>query len=400
MRLNIEGTSQMTFKLFGRISVLALPLLPVPAVFGTDAGRDADAVPVASPCDDARTALNRAGEPGLALVALKQVGALVALDGLTGEERWRVGLGADGASGPDVGPHEVALTADGRTAVVSLYGSAAVGNELIFVSVDRGEIDGRLALGEFERPHGLAFVGPPDDQRLLVTAERQQRLLVIDPRARYIEATHGTVQAASHMVAASEDGARAYVSNSVAGSVSVIDLHAERESGRSVERVVFTGPGAEGIAVRPGAGEGSGEVWVANSTSHAISIVDPETLNVSASMACPLVPIRVAFTPDGSRALVTSAGSGDLVVFDAAERREIARVALASPEHYDGVDMNFGPSSVPVGMVVSPSGRFVYVSSMVGGFVSVVDLESNSVVRVMDMGDSTAPDGIAFVARS
>ena len=129
-----------------------------------------------------------------------------------------------------------------------------------------------------------------------------------------------------------------------------------------------------------------------------MSVIDGTTLSVTRYVACPKVPIRVVFTPDGSKALVTSAGTGELVVFDAGSYEELGRVALLSEEHYDGTHPQLGSSPVPIGVVPSVSGRLAYVSNMAGGYVSVVDLDSLEVLRVFDLGDDAGPDGIAFVA--
>ncbi|MEM1186677.1 MAG: YncE family protein [Planctomycetota bacterium] len=328
-------------------------------------------------------------EEGILLVALKQAGRLMVVDAVSGDVRRSVDLRGPGAEvGRSVGPHEVAVSRDGRTAVVSLYGAKDPGHELVFVSLPEGRISGRLGLDGYSRPHGLVFLGEGEAERLLVTAEVQQSLLVIDPMSHAVESAIETKQWGSHMVAAL-DADRAYVSNVASASVSVLNI-----ASGELEAIISTGNGAEGIAVRPG----GGEVWVANNQANNVSVIDGTTLSVTRYVACPNVPIRVVFTPDGSKALVTSAGTGELVVFDAGSYEELGRVDLLSEEHYDGTHPQLGSSPVPVGVVPSASGRLAYVSNMAGGYVSVVDLESLEVLRVFDLGDDAGPDGIAFVA--
>jgi len=347
----------------------------------------------AAPTDevDAVAAPDAVLEPGLLVVALKMSGEVLVLDAASGAVLRTVGLGPSGEAGA-WGPHEVAVSSDGRTAVVGLYGDAASeGSELVFLRLPDGEVSGRLTLDGYTRPHGLVFVGAGADERLLVTVEAQQSLLVVDPLSREVERAVETRQWGSHMVAA-VDGDRAFVSNVGSGSVSVLDL-----ASGELEKVVLAGPGAEGIGVRPGP-EG-GDVWVANNQSHNINVIDGDTFEVKKSLVCPTIPVRVVFTPDGARALVTSVGTGELVVFDAATYEESGRVDLLSADHYAGTHPHYGTSPIPVGVVVSESGRFAYVSSIAGGYVSVVDLESLEVVRVFDVGTGAGRTGSCLWVR-
>lgn len=348
---------------------------------------------------------DRAPGPGGTLaVALKRAGLLAIVDGASGSVLRTVDLGAlastpDGDGGPgeregdasSAGPHEVAISPDGTRAVVSLSGCSRPGNGLVFLAMPEGRITGRVTLSGDTRPHGLAFVGLGDDQKLLVTAEGEQRLLVVDPWTMQVTAAIPTRQPGSHMVAASLCGARAFVANSAGGSVTVIDLVA----GAPV-KVIMTAPGAAGVAVRPGGGSGSGDIWVANRESHTVSVIDADTFEVKKSVVTGAGPIRVAFTPDGSRALVSCVGTGELVVYDADTVTERGRVLIESPEHYDAFHPTLGASTAPVGVTVSGDGRSAFVSSVLGGFVSVVDLAKMEIRSVIAFGPTAGPDGLAW----
>ncbi len=341
---------------------------------------------------------------GTLAVALKQAGSLAIVDGRSGSVLRTIDLNAgtmtrdeDGEPAdragvaPSVGPHEVAISPDGMRAVVSLYGWSRPGNELVFLAMPEGRITGRVTLTGYTRPHGLAFVGSGDDQKLLVTAEGERRLLVVDPWTMQVTRAIPTRQPGSHMVVASACGERAFVANGDAGSVTVIDLG----SGETV-KVVMTAPGAEGIAVRPGDGPGAGDVWVTNRASHSVSVIDARTLEVKKSVVTGTGPIRVAFTPDGARVLVSCVGTGELVVYDAESVGEVGRVLLESPEHYDAFHPTLGSSTAPMGLATSGDGRYAFVSSVLGGFVSVVDLEVLAIRSVIAFGPKAGPDGVAW----
>ena len=88
------------------------------------------------------------------------------------------------------GPHEIAISPDGRTAVVSNYGAEEPGRSLTVVDVlaakvlrtielndEAMEVAERIKTRVFLRPHGCAFV---DDTHLVVTSELTRALIVVD----------------------------------------------------------------------------------------------------------------------------------------------------------------------------------------------------------------------------
>lgn len=191
------------------------------------------------------------------------------------------------------------------------------------------------------------------------------------------------------MVALAPDAERAYVSNIASGSVSVIDL----AKGELV-RVLRTAVGAEGIDVSP---DGK-EVWVGNRESHTISVIDVATLEVLATFDSKAFPIRLKFTPDGRHALVSNAQSGDVAVFDAKERKEVRRVPMAAGEEGDTVPAHtLGGGPVPIGILVHPQSKYVYVANTNTDTVTVIDLETWAVAGSIAVGDE--PDGLAHTPR-
>src|SRR5690606_2629150 len=69
------------------------------------------------------------------------------------------------------GPHEIALSSDGRTAVVTDYGGgAAGGSTLTVIDVPARRVARTVELGEHRRPHGIAFL--PGDSLVAVTSEQ------------------------------------------------------------------------------------------------------------------------------------------------------------------------------------------------------------------------------------
>jgi YVTN family beta-propeller protein len=286
------------------------------------------------------------------------------------------------------GPHEVGVSPDGRLAVVSGYGTqAAPGSSLTVIDVVEAKVLRTVELGDQTRPHGIAWA--PSGTAVYVTAEGKQALLELDPETWKIRRAIPTGQDVSHMVALLPNGKRAFVANIGSGSVSAIDL----EKGE-VLRQIKTGAGSEGIAVSPS----GAEVWVTNREADTVAVLDPSQLEVKTTFSCAAFPIRIQFTPDAARALVSCARSGEVVVFDAASRRELMRIKL----ELKALDQTkqrifgerFGSSPVPVGILVAPSGRRAFIASTNADAISVLDLEQGQVVDVWQAGKE--PDGLGY----
>lgn len=285
-------------------------------------------------------------------------------------------------------PHEVAVSPDGRTAVVSNYGVRGNdGRTLTVLDVPGARAVRTIDLGELRRPHGLAFF--PDGATVAVTAEANRAVALVDVASGRILRTYATGAETSHMLAVSPDGARIFVASIGSGSVTAIDV------ATGTVQSAATGALAEGIAISP---DGA-EVWVTNRAADTVSVLDAATLEARATLACPSFPIRVAFTRDGRRVLVSRARSGDVAVIDRATRKEIGRIPMSakagdpSGRLFSGM---FGASPAPVGILVPPSGTSVFVANSNADIVAVVDLSRMEVVGAFPAGKE--PDGLGYSA--
>jgi len=286
-------------------------------------------------------------------------------------------------------PHEVAVSPDGTLAAVSDYGDKeAPGSSLTLIDVPGLRVLRTIDLGRHTRPHGLAWIG---NERLAVTTEGSAHLLLVDPARGTVLQAVPTGQQISHMVAVAPLGNRAFVANIGSGSVTAIDL----ESGKKL-RDIPTGRGAEGLALSP-----DGEyLWVANREDDTLAVVSAETLEVEADLHCPGYPIRLAFTPDARRVLVSLAGSGEIAVFDAITRKELRRSRLELAPVAEAAQRlfgdRFGSSPVPVGLRVAPDGARAYAAATQADMVVVLDPESLEVEGLIRAGHE--PDGMGWSA--
>jgi len=283
-------------------------------------------------------------------------------------------------------PHEVSVSPDGRRAVVSNYGTREQpGSTLSLVDLEQPREIRRIELAPHTRPHGVAWFAP---DRIAVTTEGSKHLLVVEPESGRIVAAIETGQDVSHMVAVSADAKRAYVTNIGSGTTTALDLGAGRKLAD-----IATGAGSEALALTPD----GGELWVAARADGQLAIVDTASLEVTARLPLAGIPIRIALTPDGRTALVTCAGSSELVEFDVVSRREARRrkvdVRLApGAERRPFAEIASG-SALPVGLHVSADGRTAYVAATMGDRVVRYDAATLEPLQVIEVGGE--PDGLA-----
>ena len=285
-------------------------------------------------------------------------------------------------------PHEVEVSDDGKYAVVCNYGNREVaGNTLSVYDITEGVLIKTIDLGEHTRPHGMQWIA--GTQKMLVTAESTNNLLVVDVARGEVERAIGTEQPVSHMVAASNDFSVAFVPSIRTGNVTVIDLKAD-----SILAQVYSGKGAEGAAVSPN----GLELWVTNRAENTLTIFNTKTFEIIHTLECGDFPIRIKFTPDGNKVLVSNAQSAEVAVFDANAKKLLSEVKLTVPipentdeERFFAKD--FKGSSIPIGLVV-PHNNTAYVANTNADLISEIDLTTFEIKRHFATGKQ--PDGISF----
>ena len=290
------------------------------------------------------------------------------------------------------GPHEAAVSPDGKTLVVCNYGRSTPGRTLTVIDTATGTVRGTMDLRDYHRPHGIAYI--PGTDTIVVTAEPEKKLLLIDVPSGVLLAAIDTEQELSHMVAVAPDGSRAFVANINSGTISIIDLVKHE-----FVKTLRTGAGAEGLAVHPT----RPELWVTNRSSDTVAIVNTDTLRVETKIMCPRFPIRIAFTPDGDHALVSNAQSGDIAVINTTTRTIQRRINMDEEPVGDDEKATrlfsdtFGQSPVPIGILIRPDGKFAYVANTNADVISVIDLNTWTIVDRLHAGKE--PDGLAWIEK-
>lgn len=217
--------------------------------------------------EDSRKLVDLGGSPhdakvaGTTVVIANEGSSRLDLVSVSGERRGEVRLKAN--------PHDVAVSADGRSAVASLDGS----DELAVIDIERGSVSRYVRTRK--RPHDLLFA---PDSRLWVT-DWNGDVNVLSPALSLVGTVPGTE---AHHLAFSAEGGRA---------------------------------------------------WIADNGSRQVLVVDTATLKVAAVIPLDGAPHHLAVTPDGSRVLVSNNGSGSLVVLDAAAARTLGSIPVGSGPH-------------------------------------------------------------------
>ncbi|HEU0006050.1 MAG TPA: glycosyltransferase family 39 protein [Terriglobia bacterium] len=129
----------------------------------------------------------------------------------------------------------------------------------------------------------------------------------------------------------------------------------------------------------PTKGESRPFLYVTNSTSNTVSVVDAEVLTVIRDIPVGKEPFGLAFSPDGRRAFVANAQSREVSVIDTTRHRLIQNIAI--------------PSELPVWVAAAPDGTYIYVTNERSHDVTVIASASNSVVGRIPVGKG--PAGIA-----
>ncbi len=267
------------------------------------------------------------------------------------------------------GPHEVAITRDGRTAVVTDYGDRSPNNTLTVIDVPRLRVARTIDLGEYRRPHGIAFL--PGDSLVAVTSEVAEAVVIVRASDGAIVRTIPTGQGGSHMLAITGDGQTIYTGNIRDGTVSQLDL----ASGRRTE-LYQTPPQPEAITV---AADGR-EVWVGSNSEGTVSVVDVESGAVQPAADGFSWPYRILITPDSRHVLIPDFRAHELRIVDRASRATLDVLP-------------FGGAG-PQGITLSSDGRFAFQAMSLEDRIAVIDLATRTVVRHVEAG--ARPDGVAY----
>jgi YVTN family beta-propeller protein len=269
----------------------------------------------------------------------------------------------------------------------SLYVTNEVGGDLSVVDVATQKVIATVALGK--RPRGLAFspdsnllyvalsgspiAGPGVDESTLPPPDkRADGIGVVDVTAnRLLKVFPGGSD--PEQVAVSQDGKRLFIANEDVSLVSVLDA----ETGNVVS-TIKVGSEPEGVNLRP---DGK-VVYITSEGDNAVFAIDAMKPRLLKKIEVGPRPRSTTFLPDSSRAYVPSENAGEVRVLDTNTYKELAVIKLT------------GDLQRPMGGVVSPDGKFLYMTTGRGKTVAVIDTVANQHVGSIEVG--ARPWGIAI----
>jgi YVTN family beta-propeller protein len=155
------------------------------------------------------------------------------------------------------------------------------------------------------------------------------------------------------------DGYRefAYVTNGTANTVTVLDLVYLRR-----DRTLSVGLNPTGVTANPNPDKTNphrNEIYVVNTQSGSVSIIDAEANRVVATIPVHRLPYFISVDASGRRAYVANSGSNNVSVLDLDRRREVAVI---------------GTGEAPGMALISPDMRSLVVTNRVGGSVSIFNV--------------------------
>ncbi|MEP6591663.1 MAG: hypothetical protein ABJC19_10815 [Gemmatimonadota bacterium] len=273
-------------------------------------------------------------------------------------------------------PHEVAVSPNGRWAVVTDYGAQQPGSTLTLVDVATGTIARTISVAPHLRPHGAVFLR--DNRTVVVTAERDSVLLLVDVEAGRVTGTRSTGQRIGHMVALPRDQRSAFVANITAGTLSIVDL-----VGNTEPVVIAVGSQTEGIGVT----HDGRQVWMGSNNTGKVFVVDVASRRVVDSIQTAGIPYRIAFTPSDSLVLITNPEQDEILLIDVATRAVRRKVALKVES-----ETAMGPQ----GIVIAPDGGRAWITMGTGNMVTEFSLPGMGTLRSWFV--APGPDGIGLSA--
>jgi DNA-binding beta-propeller fold protein YncE len=272
--------------------------------------------------------------------------------------------------------HEVAVSLDGKTAYVPIYGDSSVGEagtdgrDMVAIDIASRRVVGHLDFGHGVRPH-FAVMNHKDGL-LYVTTELDQTVTIIDPKALKVVGVIPTGQEQSHMLVISHDGRFGYTANVSAGTVSVLDI-----PGRKLVSVIPVSTKVQRISIS------ADDKWVftADQAKPQLAVIDTITNKVKTRIPIAALGYGTSSTLDGRWLLVCVPDASQVSVVDLKTLQVVRTIAVPR---------------VPHEIVISPDDKTAYVSCIRTKKIAAINLSEWSVKSVIEAGESV--DGMAWAA--
>jgi YVTN family beta-propeller protein len=246
------------------------------------------------------------------------------------------------------------------------------------------DVDRTIEREAFFRP-AFAFEGKVQELRRVnayVTNEESDTVTIID---RSLDRVVGVIEVGRRPrgIAIGPDISRAFVVNSGANTLTIVDVNTNRplhttnlELGGSPSDVVVTADGRT--------------LYVSNTALNSVSAIDTSSFQVARTISVGLRPVGLALVPGRPVLLVANTGAGTISVIDTTRNTEITTIPV-DPQ--------------PATLAVDAPGAFAYVPHLGSPRLAVISLSTLRVLRTVSVGSATAalpdPDSTrVFVAKA
>ena len=274
-------------------------------------------------------------------------------------------------------PIGIVASADGRRVYVANSGSDSISvidtprNRVYNTIINLGYSPAELALSE-------------DRQILYATNPNSDNVSVIDIVSRTVIGRI-SVGKRPYCIIVDQKRRKVYVTNMAEHTISVIDMYEDNYE-RSVEKTITVGMNPMGMVIHEDKLEDEDKLYVANSGSNSIDVVDIPSYEVTNTISVGQRPTRMLSGLQG-RIYVSNANSNEISFVD-------PRISLVAPR-ISLIDRNVSAGDLPSEMVIDRLRRKLYVVNSMSEDVSVIDLPTYSIKKVIQVGRT--PHGIALI---
>jgi YVTN family beta-propeller protein len=288
---------------------------------------------------------------------------------------------------PGVHAHEAAVTPDGRTAFLPIYGSTGVGKpgidgaQMLIVNIPSHEIKATINFGHGVRPHQPTY--DPSTGLLYITTELDNAITVLDLHTYKIVGKIPTGQPQSHMLAISHDGRRGYTANVGPGTVSVLDLAAHKTLA-----IIPVAPTVQRISIS----NDDSLVFTSDYAQPRLAVIDTATNKIRTFIPLPGLGYGSAPTPDGRYLLLAIP---TLTKPSATSGGQVAVIDLHTLTLTRTIDVPAAPQEIliPPATAGHPANT-AYVSCNTSGKVAVLDIPTLTLRTLITAGPGA--DGLAW----
>jgi len=272
--------------------------------------------------------------------------------------------------------HEVAASFDGKLAYVPIYGDSSVGDsgtdgrEIVVIDIGSRRVVNRFDFGHGVRPHCVLM--NPNDGMLYVTTELDRTVTIIDPKTLKSVGAIPTGQDESHMLVLSHDGRFGYTANVGPGTVSVLDLKAQK-----LVSVIPVSRKTQRISISVD----DGMVFTADQTKPRLAVIDTATNKLKTWIPLSAPGYGSAATRDGRWLLVAMQSTSQVAVVDL-RTLQVARTIDVPPAPHE--------------ILIAPGNDVAYVSCTKSGKIARLSLSDWSVKKLIDAGNRV--DGLGWAS--